>query len=181
MPNPFYTYIRYIWFGSVWFYGISTMVGFLMPTSFCAYILDIYDWVWFDLVLWNINHCWSFKAKPSLYMYIKYIGFVLVTSYGISTIVGYLMPNPFYRYIKYTISRHFDDKISKRARVNFFLHIIKWFHLFLFNTNKSIDHIYQPLRSGRIWHKSFTVNHLFAKSLKFSSIFIKYNICNRLS
>ena len=49
------------------FYGISAIVGYLMPIS--------------------------------LYIYIKYIGFVLVGFYGISAIVGYLMPNPLYTYI----------------------------------------------------------------------------------
>ena len=34
-----------------------------------------------------------------LYIYFKYIGFSLVGFYGISTIVGYLMPNPLYTYI----------------------------------------------------------------------------------
>ena len=38
-------------------------------------------------------------ANPLLYIYIKYIGFVLVGFYGISAIVGYLMPNPLYTYI----------------------------------------------------------------------------------
>ena len=43
-----------------------------------------------------------FNAKSSLYIYIKYIGFGLVWFYGISTLVGYLMPNPLYSiYIKY--------------------------------------------------------------------------------
>ncbi len=42
-----------------------------------------------------------FNAKSSLYIYIKYTGFGLVGFYGISTIVGYLMPNPLYTYIKY--------------------------------------------------------------------------------
>ena len=51
------------------------------------------------LVLWHINHCRLFNAKSSLYIYIKYIGFDLVGFYGISTIVGYLMPNPLYTYI----------------------------------------------------------------------------------
>ena len=61
------------------------------------YLLNIYDLLW--LVLWHINHCWLFNAKSS---YIKYIGIGLVGFYGISTIVGYLMPNPFlYIYIKY--------------------------------------------------------------------------------
>ena len=52
--------------------------------------------IWFSWVLWHINHCWSFKAKSSLYIYIKYILFGLVGFYGMSTIVDYLMPNPFY-------------------------------------------------------------------------------------
>ena len=39
--------------------------------------------------------CRLFNAKSSLYIYIKYIGFVLVGFYGISAIVGYLMPNLF--------------------------------------------------------------------------------------
>ena len=51
------------------------------------------------MVLWHINHCRLFNAKSSLYIYIKYIGFGLVGFYGISTIVGYLMPNPLYTYI----------------------------------------------------------------------------------
>ena len=50
-------------------------------------------------VLWHINHCRLFNAKSSLYIYIKYIGFALVGFYGISTIVGYLMPNPLKAYI----------------------------------------------------------------------------------
>ena len=45
------------------------------------------------MILWHINHCRLFNAKSSLYIYIKYIGFGLVGFNGISTIVGYLMPN----------------------------------------------------------------------------------------
>ena len=55
--------------------------------------------IWLGLVLWHINHCRLFNAKSSLYIYIRYIGFGLVGFYDISTIVGYLMPNPFYRYL----------------------------------------------------------------------------------
>ena len=46
----------------------------------------------FGLILWHINHYRLFNAKSSLYIYIKYIWFGLVGFYGISTIVGYLMP-----------------------------------------------------------------------------------------
>ena len=54
--------------------------------------------IWFGWILWHINHCRLFNAKSSLYIYIKYIGFGLVGFYGISTIVGYLMPIPLYTY-----------------------------------------------------------------------------------
>ena len=58
-----------------------------------------FGWVGLGWVLWHINHCRLFNAKSSLYIYIKYIWFGLVGFYGISTIVGYLMPNPLYTYI----------------------------------------------------------------------------------
>ena len=95
--SSLYIYIKYIWFGLFGFYGISTIVGYLMPNPLYTYILNIYDLVW--LGLWHINHCWLFNAKSSLYIYIKYIWFGLLGFYGISTIVGYLMPNPLYTYI----------------------------------------------------------------------------------
>ena len=28
---------------SIWFYGISTIIGYLMPNQVYSYILDIYD------------------------------------------------------------------------------------------------------------------------------------------
>ena len=58
--------------------------------------------VWFGLVwwgLWHINHCRLFNAKFSLDICIKYICFGFVLFYGISTIVGYLIPNPLFRHI----------------------------------------------------------------------------------
>ena len=70
-----------------------------MPNSLYTYILNVYDLVWFGLVLWHMNPCRLFNAKSSLYMHIKYIGFSSVRFYGISTIVGYLMPNPLYTFI----------------------------------------------------------------------------------
>ena len=90
-----YIYIKYIGFGLVWFYGISIIVDYWMPKHLYTNILNIYDFVWFGLVLWQINHCWLFNATTSLYIYIKYIWFVLVWFYGISTSLGYFMPNPF--------------------------------------------------------------------------------------
>ena len=63
-------YIEYIGFGLDWFYGI---VCYLMPNPLYTYISNIYDLVWFGLVLWHINHCRLFNAKSSLCIYIKYI------------------------------------------------------------------------------------------------------------
>ena len=98
-----YIYIKYIWFGLVGFYGILTIMGYLMPNLLYTYILKIYDLVWFGLVLWHINHCRLFNAQ-SLYIYIKYIRFSLVWFglvwyYGVLIIVCYLLPNPLYTYI----------------------------------------------------------------------------------
>ena len=71
MPNPFlYIYIIYIWFGLVGFYGTSTIVGYLMPNPFYTYISNIYELVW--LVLWHINHCGLFNAK-SIFIHIYHI------------------------------------------------------------------------------------------------------------
>ena len=55
--------------------------------------------IWFGWVLWHIKYCRLFNAISSLYIYIKYIWFGLVVFFGISTIVGYLMPYPLYTYI----------------------------------------------------------------------------------
>ena len=79
-----------IWFGWVGFDGISTIVGYLMLNPLYTYI----KYIWFGWVLSNINHCRLFNAKSSLYIYMKYIWFGLLGFDGISTIVGYLMPNP---------------------------------------------------------------------------------------
>ena len=73
------------------------VLGHLMPYSFYTYISI--NRIWFDWVLWHINHSWLFNTKSSLYVDIKIydlVWFALVWFYGISTIVGYLMPNLLY-------------------------------------------------------------------------------------
>ena len=54
MPNPLYTYIsnRYdlVWLG---FYGISTIVGYLMSNPLYTYILNIYDLVWLGFMVYQ--------------------------------------------------------------------------------------------------------------------------------
>ena len=71
----------------------------LFNTKSSLYIYIRY--IWFSLVWWHINHCRLFNSKSSLYIYIRYIWFGLVGFYGISTIVGCLIPNPLYTYILY--------------------------------------------------------------------------------
>ena len=39
--------------GFVWFYGISTIVGYLMPNSLYTYILNIYDLVWLGFMAYQ--------------------------------------------------------------------------------------------------------------------------------
>ena len=70
--------------------------------------MTLYVKVCFGQVLWHINYCRLFNAKSSVDIHIIYIyiyvcvcvcvcvcvAFVLVRFYGISTIAGYLMPNP---------------------------------------------------------------------------------------
>ena len=75
----------------------QTIVDFWF-ICFMAYQPSWVTLVWYSLVLWHINHCRLFNAKSSLYMYIN-IWFDLVRFHGISTIVGYLMPNRVITYV----------------------------------------------------------------------------------
>ena len=75
--------------------------------------------IFFGCVLWHINHCRLFNAKYFLYVYIKYIGFGLIGFYGISTILGHLMPNPFYTYIFIWFLNIFCRLYIKQAWVHF--------------------------------------------------------------
>ena len=66
MSNPLYTlYIKYIRFGLVWFYVISTSVGYLMSNSlYTLYIKYIrFGLVWFYGISTSVGHLMS---KPSL-------------------------------------------------------------------------------------------------------------------
>ena len=59
MPNLFYKYILNIYgFGLVGFYGISTIVGYLMPNPLYTYILNIYDYLT-DLVDDIFKQAWA--------------------------------------------------------------------------------------------------------------------------
>ena len=67
-----YIYIKYIGIGLIRFYGILSIVGYLMPNSLYPHILNIYDlvglgWVGFYGILTLFN------GKFSLSTYIKYM------------------------------------------------------------------------------------------------------------
>ena len=51
--SSLYIYITYIGFGWVGFYGISTIVGYLMLNPLYTYILDIYDLVGFGFMAYQ--------------------------------------------------------------------------------------------------------------------------------
>ena len=122
--SSLYIYIKNMWFLLFVFYGISTIVGYLMPNFLYTYISNIYDLVWFGLVLWHINNCRSFNPKSFLYntsniydlvwfglvlwhinyctlfkaksSLNRYIKYIRFDWVGFyGTIVDYLMPNPF--------------------------------------------------------------------------------------
>ena len=51
--SSLYIYIKYIGFGLVGFYSISTIVGYLMTNPLYSYILYIYDLVWFGFMAYQ--------------------------------------------------------------------------------------------------------------------------------
>ena len=77
--------------------------------------------IWFGWLLWHINPWRLFNAKSSLYIYIKYFWFGLVGFYGISTIVGYLMPNSVYTYISniWLDNLYFVDNVFKQDIISY--------------------------------------------------------------
>ena len=78
------------------------------PKYFKVSISDVKIMVWFDLVLWYNNHCRSVNAKSILYLFIKYM-----------------------------ISEHILLITFLKETELIFYQTIKWFHLFLSNTNNS--------------------------------------------
>ena len=45
-----------IWFGFIWFYGISTLVGHLLPNPLYTYTLNVYDMFWFYGILTIVGY-----------------------------------------------------------------------------------------------------------------------------
>ena len=109
--SPLYIYIEYIWFGlGLWHINHCR----LFNTKFFFYIYI--EYIWFGLV-GHINYGRLFNGKSFWCIYIyKYIWFYLV---GFSTMVGYLMANPFDSYIL-----NINDLLT-----HFVVNIFKWFNL----------------------------------------------------
>ena len=59
-----------IWFGWVGFYGISTVVSYLMPNPLYAYILKIHDTVWLGFMAYKSLLVFSCQIF-FIYIYIK--------------------------------------------------------------------------------------------------------------
>ena len=101
MPNPLYTYIKYIiCFG--WVLWHINHCKLFNANILNTYILNVYDLVWLDLVwFYGISTIVGYLMPNPLYtyIYIQHIRFGLVGFYDISTIVGYLRLNPLYTYI----------------------------------------------------------------------------------
>ena len=74
------------------------------------------------------------KKRPR----IKDVGWCLIRFYGISTIVGYSMPNPIYTYQIYMICKQILLIAFLNELKLIFLHTGKWFQVVLSNTKNSI-------------------------------------------
>ena len=46
-------HIKYIGFALVGFYGILTIVGYLMPNPIYTYILNVYDLLWLGFIAYQ--------------------------------------------------------------------------------------------------------------------------------
>ena len=106
------------------------MVGYLMPNPLCTYILNIKNFfVW---VLWHINHCRLSNTKSFLYIYIWYIGFFVRVLWHIIYCRSFNVKSFLYLYAKYVIN-NFKEAWA------LFVHSVKGFPLFLFNTNTQLN------------------------------------------
>ena len=96
--SSLYIHIKYIWFSFFGFYGISTIVGYLMPNLFYTYVLNIYDLIRLGFMAYQPIE--EYLMPNSLYTYIQNIYDLIWLGFMVSQpIVGYLMPNPLYTYI----------------------------------------------------------------------------------
>ena len=145
MLNPLYTYILNIedlvWLG---FYGISTIVGYLMLNPLYTYILNIEDLVW--LGFYGISTIVGYLMANLLYTYILNVeDLVWLGFYGISTIVGYLMLNLFIHINpKYIMCKQISSKKFLNNLELLLLEIIQWFQTIWLLPGEKVESICFP-------------------------------------
>ena len=61
MPNPIHTYMLNI-YDLVGFYGISTIVDYLMPNPLYTYELNIYDLIWLGFMTYQSLEVFKFQT-----------------------------------------------------------------------------------------------------------------------
>ena len=134
---------------------------FNAKSSLYIYIIYIYM-IWIGWFLWHINHCWLFNVKSPLYIYIRYTWFCSVGFYGISTIVGYLKPNPLYTYISNIYDLDWLDLYGKSTIAGFLMPNPLYTHIL---------YIYMIWIGWFLWH----INHCWLFNAKSPSyIYIRY-------
>ena len=163
-PNLLYTYILDIWIVLFGFLSIPTIVSYLMPNPLYTYILDI----WFLFGFYGIPTIVGYLMPNPLYTCILDIWFVLFGFYDISTIVGYLMLNSLFTYMYWIymiwcgwVLLHVNHYRLFNAKSSLYIYAkymicqqillitflnepelifctVKWFQVFLFNSNNSI-------------------------------------------
>ena len=97
----------------IWFYGLSTIVGYLMLNAVYTYISNIHGLVWF----YGISTTEGFLMPNPIYIYIY------IYIYQIYMICKYLL----------LISFLNEPKLN-------YLHAVKWYQILLCITNNSIKH-----------------------------------------
>ena len=141
-----------------------------------------------------------YYVPHTYYTTITFSDWGLVGFYGISTIFGYLMPNPVFTYIKWFVNS-FGRYIFKWAWAHSFvhsemvssisiqhkyfylrliicLHTIKWFQIFLYITNNSIiqTFVYTQLNDQTALFQTtqFSASHLFSHSFNVKQFYLTH-------
>ena len=116
------------------FYGISTIVGYLIPSPLYMYILNLNDLVWLGF------DCWLFNTKSFSYIYIY-----ILDTWDLVWLMVY-QPNTVFIYIKYMICRHFVDTFLNERELIFFAH--RLLQVFLWNSNNLTRYLFAQIWIG---------------------------------
>ena len=138
-------FIHIYWFGLIWFYGLSTILDHLMPNPFYRYISNIYGLVWFGFMEYQPLEVISYQILFIHMHKIYKIWFRLVSCHLNNC---RLFDAKSYLYIlnEYDLLAHF--LLYFQMSLSSFFPTVKWFQIFLSNTNNSI------------YFKTFVCTHL---------------------